>query len=403
MNVYRHDKFMAQAARRLSAQRFIVLIGIVSLFGDMTYEGARSVVGQYLANLGASATVVGVTAGLGELAGYALRLASGYAGDRTGRYWAVTVAGYVINLLAVPLLALAGTWPLAAALVIMERTGRALRTPTRDSMLSSAATLTGAGWAFGLHEALDTTGAIVGPLAVAAALYVGLGYKFSFAMLAMPACLSILSLLLARSWFPNLGALEIDEQIGDPQTLPRLFWICSFAGALIAVGYADFSLIAYHFAKAAVVTPALIPVFYSLAMAAAAIAALLLGRLFDRIGSAVMIPATLISAVSAPLTFLGGPLVAALGVVCWGIGMGAQESIMRALIGSMAPRARRGTAFGLFHAIFGIAWFAGSAALGFIYDHSVIGVAAFSLLFQLAAVPLLIAVVRQWPSKRAAS
>jgi MFS family permease len=403
MNVYRLEKFSAQAARRVSAERFVILIGIVSLFGDMTYEGARSVVGQYLAHLGASATVVGVTAGLGELAGYVLRLASGYAGDRTGRYWAVTITGYVINLAVVPLLALAGSWPFAAGLVVMERTGRALRTPTRDSMLASAATLTGAGWAFGLHEALDTTGAIVGPLAVAGALYIGLGYKFSFAMLAIPASLSLLSLLLARSKFPNPRDLEIGEHIGDPQTLPRLFWVCSFAGALIALGYADFSLIAYHFTKAAVVSPAWIPALYSLAMAAAAIAAFLLGRLFDRVGAIVMIPATLVSAASAPLAFLGGPLVAALGLVCWGVGMGAQESVMRALIGSMAPRARRGTAFGLFHAIFGIAWFVGSAALGFIYDRTVVGVAVFSLFFQIAAMPLLIAVVRQWPSKRAGS
>jgi MFS family permease len=395
MNMLGIESRHGQSANRSLAIRFIILIGIVSLFGDMTYEGARSVVGPYLATFGASATIVGVVAGSGELFGYVLRLVSGYAGDRTGRYWTVTIVGYLINLLAVPLLALAWNWQSAAVLVITERMGRALRTPTRDAMLSHAATQTGAGWAFGLHEALDTTGAILGPLAVAAALYLGQGYKLSFAMLAVPALLSIVALLVAQSLFPTPRDLEIAESFEEPRALPRAFWIYAFAAALIAAGYADFSLLAYHFGKAGVVTPPWIPIFYSIAMAAAAIAALGLGRLFDRVGAIVLIPATLVSAASAPLAFLGGPAVAALGVICWGVGMGAQESVMRAVIGPMAPADRRGAAFGLFHAIFGVAWFLGSAALGFIYDRSVIGVAVVSLVLQLSALPILIAVVRQ--------
>src|SRR6266700_3918536 len=186
-----------------AALRFIVLIGIVSLFGDMTYEGARSIVGPYLATLGASAAVVGVVAGFGELVGYAIRLLSGYIGDRTGRYWTVTIIGYVLNLFAVPLFAFAGNWEIAVVLIVAERMGRALRAPTRDAMLSHAATRTGAGWAFGLHEAMDTTGAIVGPLAVSAALYFGQGYKVSFGMLVVPALISIIVLLVARSQFPT--------------------------------------------------------------------------------------------------------------------------------------------------------------------------------------------------------
>src|SRR6266496_237756 len=172
---------------RAAAIRFTVLLGFVSLFGDMTYEAARSIAGLYLATLGASAAVVGIVAGFGELVGYAIRLFSGYIGDRTGRYWTVTIIGYVLNLFAVPLLALAGNWEIAVVLIVAERMGRALRAPTRDAMLSHAATRTGAGWAFGLHEAMDTTGAIVGPLAVSAALYLGQGYNTSFAMLVVPA------------------------------------------------------------------------------------------------------------------------------------------------------------------------------------------------------------------------
>ncbi len=376
-----------------AALRFIVLIGIVSLFGDMTYEGARSIVGPYLATLGASAAVVGIVAGFGELVGYAIRLLSGYIGDRTGRYWTVTIIGYVLNLFAVPLLALAGNWEIAVVLIVAERMGRALRAPTRDAMLSHAATRTGAGWAFGLHEAMDTTGAIVGPLAVSAALYFGQGYNTSFAMLVVPALLSIIVLFVARSQFPAPRDLEIVEPIREPSALPRRFWVFSVGAAFIGAGYADFSLLAYHFGKAAVVAPPWVPILYAVAMAAAAVAALALGRLFDRAGIVVMVPVTVVSALSAPLAFLGSPALVTIGVICWGVGMGAQESVMRAVIGSMAPRDRRGTAFGLFHTIFGVAWFIGSALLGIIYDHSVIGVAVLSLVLQLLALPILFAVM----------
>ncbi|MGA7486919.1 MAG: MFS transporter [Xanthobacteraceae bacterium] len=379
--------------------RFVVLLGFVSLLGDMTYEGARSVVGPFLVTLGASAAVVGIAAGFGELVGYGMRLLSGYLGDRTGRYWTVTIVGYILNLFAVPLLALAGSWEVAVVLIVAERMGRALRAPTRDAMLSHAATRTGAGWGFGLHEAMDTTGAIVGPLAVSAALYLGHGYRTSFAILVVPALLSIGVLLVARSQFPAPHHLEVIEPIRQPGTLPVKFWIFSAAAAFIGAGYADFSLLAYHFGKVAVVAPAWVPILYAIAMVAAAAAALALGRWFDRAGLLVMVPVTIVSALSAPLAFLGGPALVTVGVVCWGIGMGAQESVMRAIIGSMAPRERRGTAFGLFHTVFGIAWFFGSALLGIIYDHSVLGVAILSFVLQLLALPILLFVISRWGSR----
>jgi MFS family permease len=382
-----------------SAIRFVVLLGVVSLFGDMTYEGARSITGPFLATLGASATVVGIAAGFGELVGYAIRLLSGYIGDRTGRYWAVTIFGYILNLFAVPLLALAGSWEFAVVLIVAERMGRALRAPTRDAMLSHAATRTGAGWAFGLHEAMDTTGAIVGPLAVSAALYLGQSYSTSFAILVVPALLSMAVLLIARSQFLTPQHLEVVEPIRQPSTLPTKFWVFSVAAAFIGAGYADFSLLAYHFGKTAVVAPPWIPILYAGAMIAAAVAALALGRWFDRAGIIVLLPVTVVSALSAPFAFLGGPALVVIGIVCWGIGIGAQESVIRAVIGSMAPRERRGTAFGLFQTVFGLAWFVGSVLLGIIYDRSVLGVAVLSLIFQLLALPILFIVISRWGSK----
>src|SRR6266700_7722184 len=194
---------------RATAMRFIVLLGVVSLFGDMTYEGARSITGPFLGFLGASATVVGIVAGLGELIGYGARLAPGWLGDRTQRYWAVTIAGYVLNLLAVPLLALAASWEVAAALIIIERMGRAIRSPARDAMLSHAATHTGLGWGFGLHEAMDQSGAIIGPLLVSAALYLRYGYPDAFAILLAPALISLAVVFTARFIFPRPRDFEL--------------------------------------------------------------------------------------------------------------------------------------------------------------------------------------------------
>ncbi len=375
---------------RRHAVRFIVLLGVVSLFADMTYEGARSITGPYLALLGASATAVGFVAGFGELVGYALRLLSGYVSDRTGRYWAVTIFGYCLNLLAVPLLALTGSWEAAAVLVVVERMGRAVRTPARDAMISHAAGHTGLGWGFGLHEALDQIGAVFGPLTVAAVIAFGDGYRTAFAILLVPAVLALSVLLAARFTYPRPKDFDLTPPDFTGRGLPRTFWVYLGAVAFIAAGYADFPLIAYHFGKAGIMPAAWIPVVYAAAMATDALAALILGRWFDRVGLGAMAIATLGSALAAPLAFLGGPALAVAGMALWGIGMGAQESIMRAAIAQFAPPDRRGTAYGLFNAVYGVAWFTGSVALGALYDWSIMALVIASMLLQAAAMPGLV-------------
>jgi MFS family permease len=391
------DATLSQNDALRAAKRFVILIGIVSLFGDMTYEGARSVVGPYLGTLGASGAIVGAVAGFAELAGYGLRLVSGYVGDRTGSYWPVTILGYVINLFAVPLLALMGSWEAAVVLIVAERAGRALRTPTRDAMLSEAATQTGAGWAFGLHEALDSTGAIIGPLIVSAVLYAGGSYRAGFGILVIPAVLCIGVLLTARAQFPRPTQLAAVETLHQPNRLPARFWIFALASALVGAGYADFSLLAFHFSKTSVVSTPLVPALYALAMAASCIAALALGRAFDRSGMKVLIPAVAIAAFAAPLAFLGGPLLVFVGVALWGVGMAAQESVMRAIVGTMAAPRRRATAFGIFHTIFGVAWFGGSTLLGFLYDQSPLLVSIVSVALQLLSLPVFWRLLRARP------
>jgi MFS family permease len=380
---------------RGTAMTFVILLGLVSLFADMTYEGARSITGPYLAVLGASATVVGVVAGFGELIGYLLRLVAGYLSDRTGRYWTFTLVGYVVNLLAVPFLALAGRWELAAVLMIAERFGKAIRTPARDAMLSHATTEMGRGWGFGLHEAMDQIGALLGPLIVAAVLFRRGGYSMAFGVLLVPALLALGVLVVARLLYPDPREFESGTPPLETQGFPRVFWLYMVAIGLIAAGYADFPLIAYHFQKISLMSEGWIPLFYAIAMGVDAVAALVCGRLFDRLGFPVLGGVALVSCLFAPLVFLGNFSVAMLGMVLWGIGMGAQESIMRAAVAGMVPTARRGTAYGVFNSGYGLLWFAGSALMGVLYDVSLPALMAFSVVAQLLAVPVLFLVSRQ--------
>ncbi|OGG55434.1 MAG: MFS transporter [Candidatus Handelsmanbacteria bacterium RIFCSPLOWO2_12_FULL_64_10] len=392
-----HIARLAEGNRGISkaaALKFVVLLGVVSLFADMTYEGARSITGPYLAVLGASATVVGIVAGFGELIGYGLRLVSGYLSDRTGRYWTITAFGYVLNLLAVPLLALAGRWEVAALLMILERTGKAIRNPPRDAMLSHATHEMGRGWGFGLHEAMDQTGALLGPLVVAAVLYRRGGYQTGFAVLLIPALLALSVLVVAWLLYPRPRDLEPKSVRLASKGFPRVFWLYLAAVALIAAGYADFPLIAYHFKKVAVVSDNWTPVFYAVAMGVDALAALIFGRLFDRVGLSVLAVAALLSALFAPLVFLGGFSLALAGMALWGVGMGAQESIMRAAVAGMVSADRRGTAYGVFNSGYGVFWFLGSALMGILYDFSIPSLIVFSVVAQLASIPLLLLVRR---------
>lgn len=381
--------FPANALPRRRAVAFIILLGIISLFADMTYEGARSITGPYLGVLGVTATTIGIVSGLGELVGYAVRLGSGYLADLSGRYWAVTILGYVLNLFAVPLLALAGNWQIAVVLIIAERMGRAIRSPPRDAMLSHAAGQTGLGWGFGLHQALDQTGAVVGPLLVSGVLFLGRDYRAAFAVLLAPAIVSISLVVAARLLFPRPRDFELSPPALAATGLAPSFRVYLVAVALIAAGYADFALIAYHFGKAAVMPATWIPIVYAIAMAVDGAAGLALGSLFDRVGLWAIIVATILSAAAAPLVFLGGFAAAVLGMAFWGIGTGAQESVMRATVSQLAPHDRRATAFGIFNAVYGVAWFAGSVLLGILYDLSILAVAVVSMALQAAALPVL--------------
>ncbi|HEY4125924.1 MAG TPA: MFS transporter [Rhizomicrobium sp.] len=379
-----------------SGLAFVVAFGVVSLFADMAYEGMRGISGPFLATLGASGAAVGIIAGSGELAGYLLRLFSGALAQRTRAYWVITLFGYIIQMAAVPLLALAGSWWMAALLIIAERAGKAMRNPPRDVMLARAGDQIGHGWAFGLHEALDQTGAIAGPLIAALVLSLHHDYRMAFAWLGVPAALTLLSLFTLRVRFAFAGHVAPpDPTSSSDGTLPRAFWLYAAATALVGFGFADFPLIAFHFEKAHVVSQSAVPLFYAVAMGAAGAGSLVFGRWFDARGLSVLVPGIVLGIAVVPLGFFGGFWLALLGTILWGVSLGVHEAVMSAAIARMVPEESRARAYGIFTAIFGIAWFLGSAVQGVLYDISLGGLVGVSVVAEIAAFVPLTAALRQ--------
>lgn len=374
-----------------NALRFVIGIGIVSLFADFTYEGGRSIVGPYLAMLGGTPIVVGLVAGLGEFLGYGVRLFSGRFVDRTHRNWQVMGVGYTLNLLSVPALALVPMlWP-ASALVFGERLGKGLRNPPRDALLSRAGRELGHGFAFGLHEFLDQTGAVIGPLVVAAAVAYS-GYRLGFAVLIVPALLALLFLWRARGLEPDVQPKTVERAGFD-----RRFYLYLAFAAVTILGFAHFILVSYHLAVSHRMLPALIPVLFAVAMGADAIAAIVAGRLFDRYGLKVLYALPLLTLPTLPLLFLTQRVSWLwVGAVLWGAALGLQESTVRAGVATLTPEALRATAYGLFDTVFGTAWFVGSVILGALYGLGPIWLVAVALLLQLSALPLL-AVLNRHP------
>lgn len=389
------------ATGRRTALRFVLLIGVLSFFADFTYEGSRSVLGPYLGSLKASATLIAVVTGFGELAGYVLRLFSGRLADVTRQFWPITIFGYLVQMAAVPALALTHNWPSAAALIILERIGKAIRNPPRDVMLSHAGKHIGYGWVFGIHEALDQCGALAGPLLVAAVLACQGDYRRAFALLLVPAVLTIAFLLLARLLYPRPQDLESTSPGVHSRGLPGVFWVYLAGAALVAAGFVDYPLIAYHWSQIGVLRGSEVAVFYSVAMAMSGGGSLLFGRLFDRFGFSVLTGLTILSAAFAPLVFLGGFWLGLVGVALWGLGIGVHESIIPAAVSHMVRPERRAYAFGLFTAGYGLFWFLGSAAIGLLYDRSVRGATVFCVAAELAAVPLFLWVARRFRARSA--
>ncbi|MGV8849403.1 MAG: MFS transporter [Propionibacteriaceae bacterium] len=353
---------------------FVVGFGVVSLLADMVYEGARSIIGPYLATLGASATVVGLVAGAGEFIGYGLRVVSGYAVTRTRSYWSWTIAGYALTVLSVPLIGMTGALVPALLLYGSERLGKAVRSPAKDTLLSYASASTGRGSAFGVHQALDQTGAVLGPLLLAAVLAWREGdYRLAFAALVVPGVLVMALLIWMRVRVPDPRVYEVAAEVGGAAEagpavrLPRLYWSYVACIGLLSVGVASFPLIAFHAQSLGGLSAAQIPLLFALAMAVDGLSGLVVGRLYDTYGPYVLLAVPVAAAISA-LTFSANAGLIWAGVAVWGLVSGVLDSTAKAVVSDLVPHTRRAVAFGWLSFVRGLALLAGGGLLGFLYD-----------------------------------
>ncbi|HWC33967.1 MAG TPA: MFS transporter [Mycobacteriales bacterium] len=380
---------------RIGPLRFVLVFGVVSGLGDFVYEGARSIVGPYLATFGASAALVGVITGAGEAVALVFRLFTGRLSDRTGKHWAISITGYAITMVSVPLLAVAGPLWLACTFIVGERFGKAVRTPARDTMLAEASVDLGRGRAFAIHEAMDQSGALVGPLVVALILATHHGYKTSFAWLAVPGALAIFTLFYLRRLVPQPSAYDptVDARQTKPVALrgfSRTYWqYASFTAATMA-GFSTFAVLAFHLQHRHVVSMAQIPVMYAVAMGLAAVGALASGRVYDRIGLRGLVALPVLGAVIPFLSFSTQAALVWIGAALWGLVMGIHESTMRAAVADLVPRERRGVGYGTFTAVYGLAWLAGAALIGVLYDVSIDSAITFVVVIQAVALLMFI-------------
>lgn len=391
---------------------FLLLFGIVSLFSDMTHEGASSIRGAYLSIMGVSAGAIGFFSGLGELIGYSMRYLFGKITDKTRQYWPITVIGYVLDVMAVPALELVGEhgWIWACFLLLVQRMGKAIKKPAKDTIMSFTASQEGVGKSFCLQEMLDQIGAFLGPVLLYLVMLfrtdgdVFENYAFCFAVLAIPGLITLVLLLLTWRKFPYPERFEPEPKEYVPFRMKKSFVLYIAGISCFAFGFIDYSLIIMHVSNtyaglaadlaqtSALVTEGTLPLLYAGAMLVDAIAALVFGHLYDKIGMKALMISTLLSSAFAVFVFSVHSIpMLLIGIALWGIGMGAQESILKAVVTSMVPKHCRATGYGIFECAFGVFWFLGSWIMGVLYDLSIPAMVAVSVIAQLSAIPLYLA------------
>jgi len=389
---------------------FVLAFGVVSLLADMVYEGARSIIGPYLATLGASATVVGLVAGAGEFIGYGLRVVSGYAVRRTQHYWVWTILGYALTVLSVPLIGATGVLAPALLLYGTERLGKAVRSPAKDTLLSYASAQTGRGSAFGVHQALDQTGAVLGPLLLAAVLGWREGdYRLAFAVLAVPGVLVLAMLFWLRGRVPDPKAYEPahpdprqvpavpPEGVGADllhQPLPAEFWQYAAAVAVLSCGIASFPLLAYHAQTNGLLTDAQVPILFAVAMLVDGLSGLVMGRVYDTRGALTLLAVPVAAAASA-IAFTENVAWVWVGVAVWGVVNGVLDSTVKAVVTELVPGGSRAVAFGWLAFVRGVGLLIAGGLLGAAYDRGRSYVVALVLIANALALAGLAVVLRK--------
>ena len=387
----------------LGPYAFIVGFGVVSMLMDTVYEGALASQGALLASLGASALVVGVVSGLGEATALAGRLFSGPLADRTGRYWTFAILGYATTAVAVPCMGFAGSVIGVAVLVIIERFGKSLRTPSRDTMLSHAAGATGRGRGFALHEVFDQIGAVAGPLIVAALLgATGNDYRVALGVLVIPGLLAIGVLLALRHKVPDPSVYETGAAgrtsgagAAEKTRLPRRFWLYAVACAVMLAGVATYGVLSYHMVSTGIADDATTSVLYAVAMGVDALFAALSGLLYDKVGTRAMRVLPFVCVAIPFVAYADVLWLVILGVVLWGAGMGIQESTMRAAVADIAPAGQRATAYGVFSVMVGVGGLVGGIMAGWLYGVSVAALIIYTCCIEAAALALMLRATRK--------
>lgn len=368
-----------------------IMLGLVSLFADITYEGARSISGAYIKVLEGTSLVAGAIV-IGEFLGYIMRFLSGVAADRLRSskvLWAFTISGYLINLLAVPSLAFAGRWELALALLFMERIGKGLRTPCRDVILSEVMEGLGRGKGFGLHEVMDQLGAFTGPIIVTLAITgSGGSYSKAFLVLSIPAIASMASLSIAATMYPRIRSISVERPVMG-WGFGREFKLFSIALSLMTAGYLPWSIVSYHLKVTQTVGDPEIAMLYALAMAVDAIIAFPTGYLYDRMGVRSLI-ATPIAAALIPLALLNGSRIYVYSAaVLWGVVMGVYETSMRAAIPDLVHESKRALAYGVYGLIYGASWMLGGLIIGAIHELNPLYLTMYTAILEMPSIILI--------------
>jgi MFS family permease len=376
-----------------TAFTFVLMMGVVNLFSDMTYEGGGSINGQYMALLGATALAISITAGLGEFLGYVLRPVAGYIADKTGRYWTITFVGYTINLLAVPAMVFAGNWPIAAVFILLERIGRAIRKPTVEAMLSYTTAKHGKGWVYGVNTALDEIGATLGPLLIALVLFHKGSYQTGYALLFISSVLALVSLVVARKAYPTPVRLE-KARTTRSGGYSRSYWLYMMAGTCFAAGMMSYELLSFHLLTTKTIAVNSIPLLLAFGTGSGVVANLVLGKLYDRFELPTVLCAVFLSALFSPLVFFGGFYGLLVGVVLLGIAYATEDTLITAIIAGVLPEGKRSLAFGLFYLGYGGGWLAGSIVTGILYGRSLHYLVVFLMTAQVLSLPVFFVATR---------
>ncbi|MBU5678596.1 MAG: MFS transporter [Candidatus Aenigmatarchaeota archaeon] len=392
----RNKKIVLKKFSNIKKRAIILLIifGLISLLGDIIYEGARSITGPYLSVLGANAAIIGFVVGFAELFGYLLRLISGYLSDRTKSYWLFTILGYGL-LISIPLLSLSSIWQIAAILIVLERIGKGLRSPARDTIASYAAKQVGTGVGFGFLELLDQTGATLGPI-ILGLFFISLGsgtrslvdYQAAYRLFFIPFIILMILLFFAYSKVRHPHKLENNKKTKELDNNGKIFKNYMIFTFLTTFGFVNFAIIGYHLKYNSIFIDAIIPILYAFGMVVDALAGIFIGVLYDRMKKKspnfnILLIIPIFTAISIILLFSFNIFAIILGTFFWGFVLGTHETIMKAIIADITKKEKRATSYGTFHILYGFSLFAGSSIAGFLYESSLLMLILVMVSFQI--------------------